>query len=160
MRQVVLWLGPTQPALFRRDRFPVFIIDTPGGVFYGLPALDERGLKVARHYGADELPEPEAVERTLSPTDEAPVRGFVRAYLPAGDGPCRAASVCLYTLTPDRHFLIDHHPDADQVVLAAGFSGHGFKFAPVVGEILADLVEKGRTEWPIELFRVDRFSSS
>jgi sarcosine oxidase len=159
MRQVVFWLRPSDPALFRRDRFPVFIADTPGGCFYGLPALDERGLKVARHYGSDELPEVGRIERTVRDEDEVPVREFVRAYLPAADGPRGGASVCVYTLTPDRHFVIDRMPGADGVAVAAGFSGHGFKFAPVVGEILADLAERGRTAWPIELFRGGRFGA-
>jgi glycine/D-amino acid oxidase-like deaminating enzyme len=62
----------------------------------------------------------------------------------------------MYTLTPDRHFLIDLHPDHSNVAVAGGFSGHGFKFSPVVGEILADLVETGRTGWPIDMFRFAR----
>jgi sarcosine oxidase len=156
MRQVVFWLGTRDDGLFRRDRFPLFIAGTAGGTFYGLPALDERGVKVARHYGADELPGPEGVLREVTAEDEAPVRDFTRAHLPAADGPRRDASVCLYTLTPDRHFVLDVHPEVPGVVLAAGFSGHGFKFAPVVGEVLADLAEQGRTTWPIELFRLGR----
>ncbi|MFO0842612.1 MAG: FAD-dependent oxidoreductase [Gemmataceae bacterium] len=84
------------------------------------------------------------------------MRGFLSDYLPAADGPCSDGSVCTYTLTPDRHFLIDLHPEADGVVFAAGFSGHGFKFAPVVGEILADLALDGGTRWPIDLFRLAR----
>jgi sarcosine oxidase len=158
MRQVVFWLGAADESSFRRNRFPIFIADTPAGYFYGLPALDGRGLKVARHYGAEELGGPEAVDRTVSAADEEAVRNFVRAYLPGADGPCRGSSVCLYTLSPDRHFIIDWHPEAAQVVVAAGFSGHGFKFAPVVGEVLADLVEKGQTAWPIDLFRLGRQS--
>jgi sarcosine oxidase len=156
MRQVVFWLGVTDEALFRRDRFPVFIASSAHGYFYGLPAVDLRGVKIARHYGADELTGPEAVDRSVTPADEAPVREFVRAHLPDADGPCRNASVCLYTLTRDRHSLIDIHPDSPDVVFAAGFSGHGFKFAPVVGEVLADLAMHGRTDWPVELFRADR----
>jgi sarcosine oxidase len=156
MRQVVFWLGTQDESLFRRDRFPIFIAGMPGGYFYGLPALDERGVKIARHYGADEMAGPDGVQREVTPEDETPVRAFVRAHLPAVDGPRRDASVCLYTLTPDRHFLLDLHPESPRVVLAAGFSGHGFKFAPVVGEILADLTEHGRTSWPIELFRLGR----
>jgi sarcosine oxidase len=156
MRQVVLWLGVSDESLFRRDRFPIFIASSADAYFYGLPALDSRGVKIARHYGADELPGPEAVDRAITPADEAPVRAFARAHLPDADGPWRDASVCLYTLTPDRHFIIDVHPEMPAVVLAAGFSGHGFKFAPVVGEVLADLAMLGRTDWPIELFRLDR----
>jgi sarcosine oxidase len=157
MRQVPLWFEPADPAAFRRDVFPVFIADTPGGYFYGLPMTDAAGVKVARHYGAPELPGPEGFSREAGAADEAPVRAFLRAYLPGADGPRRRASVCLYTLTPDRHFVIDRHPRHDNVVLACGFSGHGFKFAPVVGEILADLAESGRTPWPIDLFRLARF---
>jgi sarcosine oxidase len=157
MRQVVFWLGTHDDGLFRRDRFPIFIADTPDGPFYGLPAMDANGLKVARHYGAPELSDVSAVERSVRDEDEEPVRRFVREHLPAADGPRRKASVCVYTLTPDRHFVLDLHPEHANVVLAAGFSGHGFKFAPVVGEILADLAEAGRTGWPIEMFRISRF---
>jgi sarcosine oxidase len=157
MRQVVFWMSVADPPSFRRDRFPVFIADTPGGYFYGLPALDDRGVKIARHYGAPEVDRVEQIERTITADDEAPIRGFVRAYLPGADGPRGGASTCVYTLTPDRHFVIDLAPGSDRVAVAAGFSGHGFKFAPAVGEVLADLAEHGRTAWPIELFRGGRF---
>jgi sarcosine oxidase len=153
MRQVVFWLGGSDEASFQRDVFPIFIADTPEGAFYGLPALNADGLKVARHYGAPELREPSEILRTISESDEAPVRRFVRDHLPAADRPVRRASTCIYTLTADRHFLIDVHPEHPQVVFAAGFSGHGFKFSPVVGEILADLAESGRTDHPIEMFK-------
>jgi sarcosine oxidase len=156
MRQVVLWLEPRDEALFRRDRFPIFITTMEENTFYGLPAIDGKGVKIARHYGAAEVRTPEQIDRNATAADEEPVRSFVRAHLPAADGPCRAASVCLYTLTPDRHFLIDVHPGSPAVVLAAGFSGHGFKFAPVVGEVLADLADRGRTDFAIDLFRLSR----
>jgi sarcosine oxidase len=158
MRQVVLWFGAADLAAFRRDVFPVFIAQTPGGHFYGIPAIDANGVKVARHYGAPELPGPEAIARDVTPADEEPVRAFLRQYLPAADAPRRRGAVCTYTLTPDRHFLIDTHPEHPTVQLAAGFSGHGFKFAPVVGEVLADLALAGRTPWPINLFRISRFA--
>jgi sarcosine oxidase len=153
MRQVPQWFAPADPALFRRDRFPVYICETPGGAFYGLPAVDARGHKAARHYGAPELPGPDGVDRTVTEADEAPLRAFLREYLPAGDGPRTFGQVCLYTLTPNRHFVLDLHPRHPQVAVAAGFSGHGFKFASVVGEILADLAESGRTPHPIDMFR-------
>lgn len=158
MRQVAFWFDVPDDA-FRKEVFPIFIADTPDGTFYGLPALSADGLKVARHYGAPELRDPSEVVRTVSSDDEAPVRRFLRAHLPAADGPLRRASVCIYTLTPDRHFLIDVHPEYPQVVFAAGFSGHGFKFASVVGEILADLAERGRTDHPIGMFRLARLQS-
>lgn len=160
MRQTILWFGTKDEAAFRRDRFPIFLADVPDGPFYGLPALDGRGLKVARHYGAPELDSPEQVERAVRPADERPVRDFLAAHLPDAAGPLRAGQTCMYTLTPDRHFLIDIHPDHRTVAVAAGFSGHGFKFAPVVGEVLADLTETGRTTWPIDMFGFARLGGS
>jgi sarcosine oxidase len=158
MRQVPVWIAPPDPRPFARDRFPIFLADTPEGTYYGLPAIDPRGLKVARHYGANELRGPEAVDRTVRDADVAPIRDFLRTYLPAANGPRRDASVCLYTLTPDRHFIIDRHPEYSRVAIAAGFSGHGFKFAPVVGELLAELVDTGVTNGRTELFRISRLT--
>jgi sarcosine oxidase len=158
MRQVVQWFGTRDDTSFRRDVFPLYIADTPGGHFYGFPVLNAKGAKVARHYGAPEVNAPSEIDRAIKPQDEETIRAFLREHLPGINGPCRRASVCLYTLTPDRHFVLDIHPDHPNVALAAGFSGHGFKFASVVGEILADLVDKRKTELPIEKFRIDRFS--
>jgi sarcosine oxidase len=160
MRQVLLWFAVNDARQFRRDRFPIYITDTPAGHFYGFPVLDCHGAKVAQHYGAPELRSPEAIDRNVTAADEQPLRAFLDAHLPGISGPCHRGQVCIYTLTPDRHFLIDRHPDHPQVAFAAGFSGHGFKFASVVGEILADLAEHGRTDLPIEMFRVGRFASA
>lgn len=158
MRQAILWFEPRDPAPFRRDRFPIFICDTPGGAFYGLPMIDPRGIKVARHYGAPELPSPDQVTWGVTDADETPVRAFLDAYLPGQFGRRADGQVCMYTLTPDRHFVIDVHPKFANVAVAAGFSGHGFKFASVVGEILADLADRGRTGHPIGMFRAGRFA--
>ncbi len=159
MRQVAFWFETSRPELFRRDRFPLFCCDTPEGFYYGFPMINALGPKVARHYGAPEVRSPAQIERTVSLNDEETVRRFLRNHLPAVDGRRQRASVCLYTLTPDRHFVLDVYPTHPNVVLAAGFSGHGFKFASVVGEILADLAEKGRTDWAIDLFRLRRFDT-
>jgi sarcosine oxidase len=160
MRQVQLWFGTADDRLFRRDRFPCYIADLDSGAYYGFPVIDENGAKVARHYGAPELRDPAEVDRSPSPQDEEAVRPFLNAHLPAINGPLRKAVVCTYTLTPDRHFILDLHPRHPNVVVAAGFSGHGFKFASVVGEILADLAEQGRTDLPIEMFRFGRLLSA
>ncbi|MBY0229861.1 MAG: N-methyl-L-tryptophan oxidase [Gemmataceae bacterium] len=146
MRQTAQWFAG-------EAGIPVFIAEAAGGFFYGLPAHEGRGVKVSQHYGAPELPGPEGVERTVTEADETPVREFLRRHLP-GVGARTDGSVCLYTLTPDRHFVIDRVGEA---AVAAGFSGHGFKFAPVVGEILADLALEGGTRWPIGLFAAGRF---
>jgi sarcosine oxidase len=160
MRQVVQWFGTRDDRLFRRDVFPLYIADTSRGYFYGFPVLNANGAKVAQHYGAPEEMYPSEIERIIKPEDERTIRAFLHEHLPLIDGPCRRASVCIYTLTPDRHFVIDLHPDYANVALAAGFSGHGFKFAPVVGEILADLADNGRTELPIGMFSIKRFGTS
>jgi sarcosine oxidase len=156
MRQVAFWFQTSQPELFRRDRFPLYCYDTPEGFFYGFPMLSADGPKVARHYGAPEVRSPAEIKRTVSDADEETVRWFLRRHLPAVDGNRQRASVCIYTLTPDRHFVLDVHPTSPNVVVAAGFSGHGFKFASMIGEVLADLAEKGRTDWPIDLFHLPR----
>jgi sarcosine oxidase len=159
MRQIGLWFAPRKPEEFKTPNFPVFMADLPDGCFYGVPATDGRGIKIARHYGAPEFTDPAAIDRTISGTDETPVRDFIRQHLPEADGPRLDASVCIYTLTPDRHFVIDRHPKHTNVAIACGFSGHGFKFAPVVGELLADLVDD-RREYGPELFRISRFRNT
>jgi sarcosine oxidase len=155
-RKVLLWFATADPTLFRRDRFPVYIAETPEGNYYGFPAVDGFGHKVARHDGGPVVADPVAVDRQVSDDDTRDCRQFLQAHLPLVNGPLQHSKVCLYTLTPDRHFLIDVHPHHPHVAVAAGFSGHGFKFASVVGEILADLADKGRTELPIEMFRIGR----
>ncbi len=160
MRQVQLWFTPAPVSLqFRPKRFPIFMLESDLGAFYGLPAVEKFGLKCARHYGAPELPGPENVSWDVTVADEVPVREFLRRHLPTADGPRIQDSVCMYTLSPDRHFVIDRHPYHPRVSVACGFSGHGFKFSPVVGEILADLALTGTTKHPIGLFRANRFSS-
>jgi sarcosine oxidase len=158
MRQVMLWFDVgKRRGDFCRDRFPIFIAETADGDFYGLPAIDPLGLKVARHYGAPELPDPDTVCWETSEEDAIPVRHFVDEFLP-GLGEITQMQVCLYTLTPDRHFVVDLEPTTrSSLAIAAGFSGHGFKFAPVIGEILADLVTTGSTSYSIDLFRISRF---
>jgi sarcosine oxidase len=156
MRQIVFWFQTDDSPNFSASRFPVFMADVPDGCFYGIPATHGRGLKVARHYQAPELQSLDEIQRTIDSRDESPIREFVRRHIPEGDRPVENSSVCIYTLTPDRHFVIDRHPQFDSVALACGFSGHGFKFAPVVGELLADLIDDVRESGPA-LFRITRF---
>jgi sarcosine oxidase len=157
MRQTLLWFDvDARSGDFRRDKFPIFIADVPGGPFYGLPAIDKYGVKVARHYGAPELPNPDGVNWDIIDADVAAMRPLLDAYIP-GLGTFTKGRVCMYTVTPDRHFLIDNHPAFPQVSVACGFSGHGFKFASVVGEVLADLAERGTTKYEIGMFSAERF---
>lgn len=160
MRQTLLWFGTRDDRLFRRDRFPIYLADVDGGAFYGLPVINAFGHKVARHYGAPERNNPAEIDRQIQPADVEAVRTFLSRHVPDALGPFRFGQVCMYTLTPDRHFILDLHPEHPEVAIAAGFSGHGFKFAPVIGEMISDLVWDGATHGPIDLFRLARFSRS
>ena len=155
--KVLFWIGTVDDSRFRRDRFPIYLAETPAGFYYGFPVLDRDGAKLGRHDGGDKI-DPANVDRTVAPGEDTDCRAFLRQRLPLVSGPLNRSLVCLYTVTPDRHFILDRHPEYSHVALAAGFSGHGFKFASVVGEIMADLVERGETGLPIGRFRIDRFS--
>ena len=121
-----------------------FFFETADGEFYGFPARDGR-LKVAEHTGGEPVPDPLGASRETDPEDLARVEGFVAGHL-AGVAPERVAhSTCFYTRSPDRHFIVDRPAGTDRVAFAAGLSGHGFKFAPVLGELLVELVTDGTT---------------
>lgn len=156
-RKVVFWY-PSPGAELAAERFPTFYVETDYGHFYGVPAINERGVKVGEHLTPTPIEDPGAVGRDLLAGDEPPVRRFVSATLPALPARPAEHAVCLYTVTPDWNFVIDRHPAHDNVLLAGGFSGHGFKFAPVVGEILAELALDGTTRQPIEFLGLGRFA--
>lgn len=156
-RKVVVWLACADPVYAHASGFPVFGYETDDGFFYGFPALDDGLLKLAEHTGGQAVRDPDALDRAVHETDLARLRAFAARYLPkAGFEPARSA-VCTYTMTPDGHFVIDRHPAHDNVFVAAGFSGHGFKFAPVVGEALADLAMTGATKAPLGFLSAGRF---
>ena len=156
-RQVMLWAQPKRPELFRPDRFPVFNMEAPEGRFYGVPIYGVPGFKIGKYHHLAERVDPDTLERDCDARDEAVLREGLRRYFPEGDGPTLAMKACMFTNSPDEHFIIDRHPEFAQVSIAAGFSGHGFKFCSVVGEVLADLALQGGTSWNIDLFKLDRF---
>ena len=138
------------------------MLESEHGIHYGFPLQGEggeTGLKLAKHHHADETVEAETCDRALSPADEAMIRSAMLDYLPAANGPLLEAKTCLYTMTPDGDFLIDRLPGAPQILVASPCSGHGFKFAPVVGEVLADLATAGATRHDIGRFRLARFGA-
>lgn len=162
-RQVLFWFQPrTGIREFLPGRFPIYIWDRPGERQpYGFPALDgpDGGVKIALFRTPDsDRCTPETVERAIRVSDEEPMRECLRELLPDLDGPLLHATTCLYTNTPDHHFVVGHHPrHEERVTLAAGFSGHGFKFCSVMGEILAELALAGESNHDLSLFRLDRF---
>ncbi len=155
-RQVVGWFAPADPARFARERCPVFLIESAAGLFYGFPLGQRPGVKFAKHHHADEAVDPDGPARPLGAGDETVLRAALAAHVPAANGGLLASQTCLYTMTPDGDFIIDRVPDAPQVIVASPCSGHGFKFAPVLGEILADLVTAGRTRHDISRFGLAR----
>jgi sarcosine oxidase len=158
-REVPMWFRPTvEPAGVGADRLPIWVLRDDGTTYYGMPHDPELGLKVSIHHWGTFV-DPDMVERAIEPSDVERVRAFLRRRMPAADGELANAKVCLYTNTPDEAFVIDRHPAAPGVAFASACSGHGFKFAPVIGEILADLVTTGATSWPIDRFRANRFAS-
>jgi sarcosine oxidase len=142
--------------LLAPGRFPVFIRETDGVSVYGVPTLDGASLKIARHHGG-ELTDPENVRREVSDADLDQLRTFATTYLRGVTTRVTRTAVCMYTNTPDEDFVIDVHPDDPRIVVISACSGHGFKFAPVIGDIAADLVSDGRTARDISRFSASRF---
>lgn len=149
-RQVLGWLWPMRPELFALGTMPVWGIEQgDGSLAYGFPMMpDNPGLKLARHAPGAET-DPEKVCREPAEGDAEELMGIAQRYLPEGVGPVVALRVCLYTMSQDGHFVLGRHPRHGNVYVACGFSGHGFKFASVVGEVLADWATTGRTDWPV-----------
>jgi sarcosine oxidase len=163
-RQAVVWLWPNEPDRFRLGRFTCWGIedDTPGfrGIYYGFPMVPgQPGLKMAHHAPGEEAT-PAHLDRSVRRGDAESIETVVDKFIPLAKGPLVNVKICMYTMSPDEHFVIDAHPEHANVILACGFSGHGFKFASAIGEALADLTLDGRSELPIAFMSLERFSSS
>jgi monomeric sarcosine oxidase len=159
-RKVLAWFDPLDPELFAPGRIPIFSF--PDNWTYGFPNMPGMGVKMAEHLGGDFCDANGAIAPP-GPADLVPIAATAAKYMPrlAGDynrarSRLRHAATCLYTMTPDDHFIVDHHPQYKNVVFAAGFSGHGFKFAPVIARVLADLLMEGKTSLPVGFLSLDR----
>jgi sarcosine oxidase len=164
-RQFVAWVNPGNWSDFIMDNFPCWLLadDTMPGCYYGFPILSEDrfgepgGLKMARHYPAIHT-DPDNVNRQISAEDENDLKYVADKYFNHPFHSILAYKICLYANSPDENFIIDKVPGfGEKVVIACGFSGHGFKFASVIGEILADLATEGETNFPIDFLRLGRF---
>jgi len=159
--QQLWWVLPKQPALFRDDKMPCWVIahEHMPGVFYGFPSLPgdaEGAFKLAYHFPADPA-DPDEPATILKPDDEM-LMDILHTYFPGDTYQTKEPKTCFYTNTPDEHFIIDFLPGTNQdVIIGGGFSGHGFKFVSIVGEILSDLVVHGKTSQPIDLFSLSRW---
>ena len=151
-RQVQFWFEPKLPLQFQPERCPIHVWEHERGrFFYGFPDLGG-GVKVACHHEG-EMVSPDSIDREVRAEEVEAMRAVVRQFLPDADGPLRSAVVCMYTNTPDGHFFIDRHPAHPQVLIASPCSGHGFKFSSVMGEVMADLLTDGQTQFDLSLFR-------
>ncbi|WP_375460094.1 N-methyl-L-tryptophan oxidase [uncultured Enterovirga sp.] len=156
-RQVLAWLQPRRPELFGPDRFPVFNLQVEEGRYYGLPVYDVPGFKFGRYHHRGETSRADDLRREPDAEDEQLLRAFGERYFPNGSGETMALRTCMFTNTPDEHFILDLHPDHPQVVLASPCSGHGYKFCSVVGEVIADLATgDSATRHEIGFLRADR----
>ena len=159
-RQVLGWFQPQEPELFQVGRLPVIGLVGDEGYAYCTPVYGVPGFKIGKYHHRSEAVDPNAVNRTFDAEDEELLRAFLRRYFPLADGPTMQLKVCMFTNTPDEHFIIDRHPEWSQVYLASACSGHGFKMTSVVGEIMADLALDGVTKHDIDLFRLARFAAT
>ena len=155
-RQVLAWFLPSRPELYRPHAFPPFGLEVEEGRFYGFPSYGIPGFKVGLYHHLGQQVDPDTMDRDVHPEDEEVLRDFTRRYFPEASGPTLALKTCLFTNSPDGHFILDRHPSFANVFIAAGFSGHGFKFCSVVGEVMADLVESGDTPHDLSLFKLSR----
>jgi sarcosine oxidase len=158
---------PAGPIYRADNSYPAFLFDAPEGIFYGLPDVGaagglggREGMKVAEHTGGQSVADPLAVNRTFDAEDNARLERFLAGYLPSVRRQLLSYSACMYTLSPDEHFIVDRDPTDPRIVFAAGLSGHGFKFTCVLGEALADLAIRGATDLPVDFLSLRRFSSA
>lgn len=155
----VLWFTSSQPETITPDACPCWMAEFDGTITYGIPQIGATGMKAGVHSQGIRS-DPDTVDREVHQSDIDEVIGpFMRTYLNGFTGDVDSSTVCMYTMTPDEHFLIDRHPEHANVAFAAGFSGHGFKFAPVVGKHLVDLAVNPSVA-PKPLFSLNRFAGS
>ena len=156
VRKPLFWFPATTAQYNRTNGAGVFFLETPGGEFYGFPSLDGETVKVAEHTAGVSVSDPLTVDRDVLSVDLPPLAEFLQSHMPGLATDPTRHTVCLYTRTHDLNFIVDRHPEHSRVAIACGFSGHGFKFTPVIGSILADLALEGRTEHSIEFLSATR----
>lgn len=156
-RQVQFWFEPPKDGAFSAEKMPIFMMEEDGErYFYGIPDVGH-GVKVARSHGGA-MVDPDSVERSVTGADLAPVKDFIVKRLPHLNPSPIASVACIYTNTPDFDFAIDFHPEDRRVLVVSACSGHGFKFSSVLGEVAADLLLNGRSEFDVSFLNIGRFS--
>ena len=158
-RQVNAWFALDAPAAFAPERFPVFIRELADGrLRFGMPSLDGATIKLAVHHEGRPA-DPDHIERTVAPPELAPIREFAQAGLKGVRPEIVRTIVCMYTNTPDELFILGALPGSPGVIVVGGCSGHSFKFAPILGDVVADLDQQGTTARDIAAFSPARLTS-
>ncbi|MGH8595053.1 MAG: FAD-dependent oxidoreductase, partial [Gammaproteobacteria bacterium] len=156
VQKTLYWRRPASNEFNLERGFPSFAIETDDDrLFYGFPGIDEAGVKIAEHTGGVPIATPEDRDETPASNEALDLEAFLAATLPALAGRPGHFQRCLYEMSADGHFLVDRHPDSDRVIFAAGLSGHGFKFAPVLGEALASMALDDCTPAGFEFLSLD-----
>ena len=158
LRKTLCWFPVSSENWIRKDRAPLFFVDAPESQFYGLPSVDGKTIKVGMHTGGEVVHDPSTMSRQVTDEDERPISQFAGKYLGGMKPQASRSVICMYSMTPDGHFLLDRLPELP-VVVAAGFSGHGFKFTSVLGEVAADLVQRGQAGLDIGFLSASRLGA-
>jgi sarcosine oxidase len=158
LRKTLCWFPATSENWILKDRAPLFFVDAPESQFYGIPSVDGETIKIGMHTGGEVISNPSDLSRQVTDDDERPISQFAGKYLGGIKPQASRSVICMYSMTPDGHFLLDRLPELP-IVVAAGFSGHGFKFTSVLGEVAADMVQRGQTGLDIGFLSVGRFSA-
>lgn len=151
-RKTVSWFECDRE-LFEPGLFPAFSVDTLHGQYYGFPDIGGSGLKIGRHDGGKKV-DPDGWIVPYGSDDEAEIRPFLEKFMPRANGSLLKGSTCLYTFTPDENFILDQHPEFPHLFISAGFSGHGFKFSSVIGEIISQVITKGKSNFDLVGFSI------
>lgn len=161
-RQALVWVAARRPELFQVGSLPVFILeDDDGTEWYVFPEYGIPGVKVGLYHHLREPIDPDATDwRAFGPQDERALRAGIARFMPEANGPLLSWRTCIFTNTPDEHFVLDRYPGVPQVILASACSGHGYKFASVIGEVLADMAMDREPAFDLSMFRLDRFGAA
>ena len=163
-RQIMAWAQPKNLSMFELNYFPCWTFADPSvnGIYYGFPSLPSSfekptGIKFA-HHTKGKLSDPDIVNKNVSKEEEKTLIEAIKKFIPKGVETITGTKTCLYTYSPDEDFILDFYDNNEDVIIASGFSGHGFKFASVIGEILSELVAKGKSIHPINFLKSNRFN--
>jgi sarcosine oxidase len=163
-RQTVFWMNPKEPSHFlSADQMPIFIFEESGpglssSLFYGTPDVGD-GIKAGKHHGGAILQKPDEVKREVTKEDEMSIRAFLEKRIPVANGTVASSTTCIYTNTPDGNFIVDSHPKHKNLWIVSACSGHGFKFASAIGEIIAQEILEEKSQFDLAAFKLNRFTT-